>query len=86
MKKFMLTVSSPDGDIFKDEVIKLILRGAEGDLAVLAEHAPFITSVKSGKCKIYLSETEIREATTDGGILSVAGNNVTLLSGSFKFI
>ena len=48
MKPFRLKISSPDGDIFDGDIQMLVLRGAEGDLAVMAGHAPFITSVKAG--------------------------------------
>ena len=86
MNKFTLTVSSPDGNLFKDDVIKLTLRGAEGDLAVLAGHTPFITSVKSGECHIHISDSEVKTATTEGGLLCVADNTVTFLTGRFSWL
>ena len=80
MKPFRLKISSPDGDIFDGDIQMLVLRGAEGDLAVMAGHAPFITSVKAGECRI--SE---KKATTDGGLLSVQNGCATLLSSSFAW-
>ena len=46
MNTFGLTISSPDGNIFQGEAVKLSVRGIEGDLAVMAGHIPFITAVK----------------------------------------
>ena len=86
MNRFMLTVSSPDGNLFKGEAVKLTLRGAMGDLAVLAGHTPFITSVQSGECHIYITDDEVKNATTEGGLLSVADNTVTFLTGRFNWI
>ena len=48
MKTFRLIIASPDGNIFDSEAVNLSLRGAEGDLAIMANHAPFVTSVKEG--------------------------------------
>ena len=52
MKTFPLIISSPDGDLFRGEVEKLILRGTEGDLAVLAGHVPFVTAIRKGRCVV----------------------------------
>lgn len=85
MKPFRLKISSPDGDIFDGDIQILILRGAEGDLAVMAGHAPFITSVKAGECRITLADGSEKKATTDGGLLSVQNGCATLLSSSFSW-
>ncbi|MBR6729081.1 MAG: hypothetical protein IKL80_02875 [Clostridia bacterium] len=86
MNTYPLLISSPDGTVFSNEVISLSLRGAEGDLAVLAGHAPFITSVKSGDCKIELKDNTQIKGHTEGGLLTVATDKVTLLSASFTWI
>ena len=85
MNTFKLTVSSPDGDIFSGEIVNLSLRGAMGDLAVMAGHIPFVTSVVPGECKIEFDDGEEKIATTEGGILTVGQDKVTLLAGSFKW-
>ena len=86
MNSYKLTVATPDGARFEGEVIALFLRGAEGDLAVLAGHMPFITSVQAGKCRIHLPDDEEKSATLDGGLLTVTAGSVTLLSGSFAWV
>ncbi len=85
MNTFKLTVASPDGNIFSDEIVKLDVRGTEGELAVMAGHVPFITSVVSGPCAVWLDEDTQKTATVNGGLLSVGSDEVTLLAGSFKF-
>ncbi len=84
MNTFNLTVASPDGNKFKGEVIKLDVRGVEGELAVMAGHIPFVTSVAAAPCTIHISENEKIKATCDGGLLSVDTDSVTLISGSFE--
>ena len=85
MKTFKLTISSPDGNIFEGEVYKLDVRGAEGELAIMADHIPFVTAVKSAPCAIWLDDDTKKEATCDGGLLTVGKNEATFISGSFKF-
>ena len=85
MKTFHLTVSSPDGNLFDGEIYKLDVRGVEGELAIMAGHVPFVTSVKSSPCKVWIDEDTPKEATLDGGLLTVSKESATLIAGSFKF-
>ena len=85
MKTFRLTISSPDGNVFVGDAVQLVVRGVEGELAVLAGHIPFITSLKAGECRIELPDGEEKTAFSDGGILTVGSDSVVLLSGSFRF-
>ena len=84
MKTFPLIISSPDGDLFRGEAEMLILRGTEGDLAVMAGHIPFITSVVPCEVKITLPDGSEKVGNADGGLLTVAADGVTLL-GSFHW-
>ena len=85
MNTYRLIISTPDGTIFDENVEGIMLRGANGDLAVLAGHAPFMTSVQKGECKVTTDGGDERLADIDGGILSVDKEKVTLLSGSFNW-
>ncbi|MBE6763898.1 MAG: F0F1 ATP synthase subunit epsilon [Ruminococcaceae bacterium] len=85
MKTFDLIVSSPDGDLFRGEVQALVVRGTEGELAILADHIPFITAVVACDAKIVLPDDSDRIAELDGGLLTVSQNNVTLLSSGVKW-
>jgi len=85
MKTFPLIISSPDGDVFKDSIIKIILRGTAGDLAVMAGHTPFITSIKPCECKIECEDGTVKIGKIEGGILSVSAETVKVISGSFIF-
>lgn len=85
MNEFNLKISTPDGDAFNDKAVFMSLRGAEGDLAVMAGHVPFTTTVKSGLCKIEtLDSAGSFKGVIPGGLLTVAKEGVTLICGSFK--
>lgn len=85
MKEYNLIVSSPDGNIFCGPAVALYVRGCEGDLAVLADHAPFVTSLKPCEVRIELEDLTEIKGRVKGGLLSVDKEQVTLLSGSFDF-
>ena len=85
MSTFHLTVSSPDGNKFDGEVFKFDVRGIEGELAIMAGHIPFITSVIKAPCTVWLDEDKKKTAVSDGGLLTVDTDRVTFISGSFEF-
>ena len=85
MNTFKLVISSPEGDIWNGDAVMLSVRGISGDLAILAGHIPFITSLKPCDCKIELDEGDDLIGTLDGGLLTVSKDRVSLLSGSFKW-
>ena len=85
MKTFHLNISSPEGSIFDGEVVKLCVRGTEGELAVMAGHIPFVTYTKPCDCKIELDDGTEKLAHTGGGVLTVGREKVILLSGEFTW-
>lgn len=85
MNTFRLVVSSPDGNIFEGEAVKLDVRGTEGDLAIMAGHIPFVTSLVEAPVDILLDDDTQRHATAKGGLLIVGSDLVTLISGTFQF-
>ena len=85
MRPLRLIVSSPEGSIFNGDIVSVSLRGVEGDLAILAGHAPFVTAVKPCAVTIVLSEDETKTAVTGGGIITVSNDSVTFLCGTFSW-
>lgn len=85
MNTFKLTVSSPDGNKFEGEIVKLDVKGSEGDLAIMAGHIPFVTSLVKAPCTLHFADGSTKIAQSEGGLLSVGKDGTYLLSGSFKF-
>ena len=84
MNTYKLIISTPDGNPFDSEAFMLSVRGVEGELAVMAGHIPFVTSLVPSECKILLEdETEICSHIT-GGLLTGGNKETTLIAGSFK--
>ena len=85
MKAFLLKISSPEGDLFCGEAVKLSVRGTEGDLAVMAGHVPFVSYVKPCDCKIELEDGSEKLCHTQGGVLTVSKDKVIILCGNIKW-
>lgn len=85
MKTFKLVISTPEGDLFKGEAVKVSVRGTEGELAILANHIPFVTSVKPCTCRVEMDDGEEKRVNLERGLLSVTLDGVTLMSGSAKW-
>ncbi len=86
MKTFKFVISTPDGNLYEGDIVKVSLRGSEGDLAVMANHIPFLTSVKPCECRIELEDGAVKAINVERGLLSVTTESVTLMSGSAKWI
>lgn len=85
MRTYLLKISSPEGDIFSENVVMLSVRGTEGDLAIMAGHIPFVTYVKPGEVKILLEGGEEKIGTVSGGVLVVSPEKTILLLGEVKW-
>lgn len=81
MNVFKLKISTPDGNMFAGEAVKLDVRGIEGDLAVMAGHVPFMTALKPCDCKLLLPDGNERVGRVEGGLLNVGSDEVVLLAG-----
>ncbi len=85
MNTYHLIISTPDGNVFDGDAVCLIVRGTEGELAILAGHIPFITAVKEGICRIELPDETDKSASIGGGILTVSNKQTTLLCSKFEW-
>jgi F-type H+-transporting ATPase subunit epsilon len=58
----------------------VIIPGREGDIGVLSNHMPLITSLRLGNIYIYKDKKVIKKFLVNGGILEVIENKCTLLT------
>ena len=77
---FNLQIISPEKSVFDDEIDMVIVPGAEGDIGVLSNHMPLITSLRLGNVYIYKDKKIIKKFLVNGGILEVFENKCALLT------
>jgi F-type H+-transporting ATPase subunit epsilon len=79
--KYDLRVVSVERSLFEGEVEFIIANGADGELGVLARHAPLMTILKPGPLRIqetYGGEEQV--LFVGGGFLEVLPDRVTVLA------
>ncbi len=72
-----LEIISPKGKIFAGDVTSVSLPGTFSAFEVLNNHAPIISSLKSGKI-VYKTDDAERELTIEDGFVEVENNVVTV--------
>ena len=72
MATFDVSLVTPDGPVFEGEVEMLIVPGADGEIGVLARHAPLIAMLKAGSTRVHVTRNgEVREFATGPGFFKV---------------
>lgn len=69
-----------DRVVWSGEASVVIARTTEGDVGILANHAPMLAVLIEGTVEVRTTENECWVAAVDGGFLSVANNHVSILS------
>ena len=85
MTAFHLTVSTPRGKAFDGDIVNVSLRGTLGDLAIMAGHIPFTTSLCAGACTIMTDEQTKKTAQIGEGVLVVSKEGAQILTDSFQW-
>jgi F-type H+-transporting ATPase subunit epsilon len=65
---------------FDEEVNRIVLKGAEGDLAILANHTPLMTTLALSELTIFPEPKITRMATLLGGFAKIEPDNVVILA------
>ena len=83
-KNFGLLILTPEKPVYDAEVSSSIAPGDVGCLGVLVDHAPLMTSLKSGKLEITDQNGAKSTMTLSGGFMEVLKNTVTVLADSIS--
>jgi F-type H+-transporting ATPase subunit epsilon len=74
-----VAVVSPEEVLFDGEATQVITRTTEGEVAFLANHAPFLGTLTGGETRIYLLDGSIQRFEIEGGFVEVSRDTVTIL-------
>ena len=84
--KLFLSLVTPEKEMVVDpEVDQVNIPGTEGDLGILADHAPLFTTMRPGRFSYQKGEEEI-ELVISHGYAEVTNNRVTVLAESAEFL
>ncbi|MEX0913170.1 MAG: F0F1 ATP synthase subunit epsilon [Candidatus Paceibacterota bacterium] len=79
MKLLNLTISRVDMALFEGEVISVTLPGVDGEMTLLAEHAPIISPLKKGVITVKKENSEEETFPISSGTLEMSGNRAIVL-------
>ena len=79
MATFHFDLVSPEKLLFSGDVTQVDLPGTEGDMGVLAQHAPLVTSLRPGILVIH-GESGALRVVIDGGFAEVGPTGLTVLA------
>ncbi|MEW6770928.1 MAG: F0F1 ATP synthase subunit epsilon [Bacillota bacterium] len=74
-----LVVVTPARVVFTDEVRMVVARGADGDLGILPEHAPLITSLKTDVVRVEKGG-RWQHMAVSSGFMEVKNNRTVILA------
>src|SRR5210317_2224514 len=77
-EKITLEVVTPKGAIVSDDVDIVTAPGFAGEFGVLANHAPFLSTIKVGTLRYKKDGSEV-ELMISGGFCEVSNNKITFL-------
>ena len=66
--------------VWSGQATMVIARTTEGDVGILPNHAPLLSSIIEGVVDVQTTDGETWVAAVDAGFLSVADNRVSILS------
>ena len=87
--KLQLSIVTPERLVLNEDVDQVNVPGAEGDLGILYDHAPILTTMRAGRFSYELVGEKGRETIhmiVSGGYLEVTDNRVIVLAEALEFL
>ena len=79
-RTFEVSLVTPDGSAYDGKAEMLIVPGADGEIGVLARHAPLVALLKAGSTRVHVRRAQdVREFATGPGFFKVERNRALAL-------
>ncbi len=80
MNTFKVQFFSPDDQISFSGVVSLSVTGLEGELMILAHHAPYLIYLLPGIITVKISNQTEKKIVIDNGTLEVVNNSCSIIT------
>lgn len=80
MATFKLEVITPLKLVLESEIDRVILRTTEGDMGVLANHAPLVAELAVGEMKVVFAKGKEERFFVSGGFLEISKDRTLVLA------
>jgi F-type H+-transporting ATPase subunit epsilon len=86
MATFKFELVSPERILFSGEVVSVIVPSVEGEMTVLAGHAPLVATLKAGIVFVQTNDSNGKEFFVNGGLVEINAASTTILAEQGRFI
>ena len=73
-----VVIAKVDQNLYDGEAVSVTLPGAEGEMTVLGNHEPLITTLKPGVISVHTGNGS-RDFQIEGGVLEVRHEGITVI-------
>lgn len=77
---FQFELVSPERLLMSEPAASVVVPGSEGDFAVLAGHAPVLSTLRPGIMNVTLGDGQARRIYVSGGFAEVSPESLTVLA------
>lgn len=77
-KTIFVSIATPEQSLFEGDVDFLMVPALDGDVGVMADHAPFLSPLREGRIDVTHNEHK-QSLQVQGGFIAIADNNVRVL-------
>jgi F-type H+-transporting ATPase subunit epsilon len=83
LAQFHFEIVTPERLVRSEDVYMVTVPGSEGDMGILAGHAPVMSSLRDGVVRIYATDGATpTEVAVSGGFVEVSEKGLTILAES----
>ncbi|WP_376985538.1 F0F1 ATP synthase subunit epsilon [Bosea sp. R86505] len=86
MTTFKFELVSPERILFSGEVVSVIVPSIEGEMTVLAGHAPLVATLKAGIVFVQTTGSNGKEFFVNGGLVEINAASTTILAEQGRFL
>ena len=79
MDTFKLEILTPNGQIYNDQALSVVLPGEEGEFGVLAGHASMTTLLEAGVVDVEKEDKSVESIVINWGVVQVDEGKVIIL-------
>jgi F-type H+-transporting ATPase subunit epsilon len=72
-------IVTPDGSVYEDDVIMVVVPGAEGEIGLLARHQPLVSLLAIGETRVQTPDQEWVRFASGIGYVEVLFDKVTIV-------
>lgn len=86
MATFKFELVSPERILFSGDVVSVIVPSCEGEMTVLAGHAPLVATLKAGIVFVQTTDNNGKEFFVNGGLVEINAASTTILAEQGRFL